>query len=112
FYLAVNGDRRDKHVAFDVALQNLSGVSHPRWKRRRIIDNYVPLATFQRVEFAIAIANELFDFVRQFAGVRFAAVERRDLMSAAQRVLHLIWTGESRAAENQNAQRFHGFLRE
>ena len=79
---------------------------------RRVIYHDVPLSVFQRLEFAVAIADELLDFVRQFAGVRFAAVERRDLMSAAQRVLHLIWTGESRAAENQNAQRFHGFLRE
>ena len=64
---------------------------------------------FQRVELAVAIADQLLDFVRQFARMRFAAIERRHLVSAAERVTNLIRPGESGPAENENAQRLHGF---
>jgi hypothetical protein len=67
----------------------------------------VPLATFQSVEIAVAVADELLDLRRQFARVCLAAVERRHFVSAAQRVTDLIRTSESGSAENQHAHRFH-----
>src|SRR5207249_9100464 len=109
-YFAVNGNRRDKDVALNVAFENLRRAAHPRGKRRRIVDGDVPLSIFQRVQLAVSIANQLFDFVRQFAWVRFAAVERRDLMSATKRVANLVWSSEPCAAKNENAKRFHRFL--
>src|SRR6516164_8363109 len=42
----------------------------------------------------------------------FAAVERRDVVSATKRVPNLVWAGESCAAKNENAKRFHGFFSE
>jgi hypothetical protein len=41
----------------DIALQNLAYVAHPNGQRRRIIDANIPRASFQRVEFAVAIAD-------------------------------------------------------
>src|SRR5439155_22664558 len=109
-YVTITRNRRDEDVTLDVAFENLRRVAHPCRKSCRIIDDNVPLSILQRVELAVAITDELLDFARQFTGMRFAAVERRHLVSPTEGVLHLIWAGESRAAENQDAHRFHRFL--
>src|SRR5439155_18011810 len=107
-----NRDRRNKNIALDVAFQDLPRIAHPRWKGCRIIDCDVPLPIFQRVELAVAIADQLLDFVWQFAGMRLSAIERRKFMAAAERVTNLIRPDESSPTQNENAQRFRRFLRE
>src|ERR1051325_3076295 len=84
---------------------------HPFRKHGRIVDDDVPLAALEGVELTVAIADQLLDSRRQFVRMRFAAIEDRDLVPARERVLHLEWAGESSAAENQNLERFCGFLR-
>src|SRR5207249_2362779 len=59
---------------------------------------HVPLSIFERIQLAVAIADQLFNFIGRFAGMGLAAVERRHLMSATECIPHLIWAGESRAA--------------
>src|SRR5207249_10117988 len=93
-----------------VALVNLRRVPHPRRKGRRVVDGDVPLPIFQCVQLAVSISNQLLDFIWQFARMRFAAVERCDLVSASKRIADLVWSGEASAAKNENAKRFHGFL--
>src|SRR5204862_546302 len=97
--VGVNGNRRNKNIALDVAFQDLPRIAHPRWKGRRIIDCDIPLSIFQRVELAVAIADQLLDFVWRFAWMRLSAIERRKFMAAAERVTNLIRPGESGAAE-------------
>ena len=65
---------------------------------------------FQRIQLAIAIADQLFDFLWQLARMRLAAVKSRDLVSATERVTDLIRSGESGAAKYENAKWLHGFL--
>ena len=87
-------------------LQNLCDVAHPDRHAGRIIDHDIPFATLERVELAVAIADQLLDAFRQFARMRFAAIENRDLVSARERITDLKRPGETGAAEDQNAQRF------
>jgi len=101
--IGINRNRRDKDIAFDVVLQNLRGIAHPRRQRCRVVDHYIPLPIFERVEFAVAITDELLHFGRQFARVRLSAIECCDLVSAAQRVADLIGAGKTGAAKNQDA---------
>ncbi len=106
----VNGNRRNKNVAPDVAFQDLRGITHPCWKSRRIINYDIPLSIFECVELAVAIADQLLDFSRQFTGMRLSAIECRHLVSATKRITNLIRSGESGATEDEDAQRFHGFF--
>src|SRR5204863_7280076 len=101
----VNRNRGDKNVALNVALENLGRVAHPDGRRSGIINDNIPLPAFQSVELAVAIADQLFDFLGQFARMRFAPVENRDLVSALEGVTNLERASEAGAAENQNAHR-------
>ena len=84
----------------------MRGVAHPDRHDRRIVDHHIPFASLKRVELAIAIADQLLDAFRQFAGMRFAAIENGHLVSARERISHLERSGKAGAAENQNAQGF------
>jgi len=90
-------------------LQNLRCISHPRPEASSDYRSLHPIGDFQRIEFAIAVANELFDFVRQFAGA-LAAVEGVFMSATGARTAPDYGPSESGAAKNQNAQRFHRFL--
>src|SRR5438309_11764113 len=108
----IDGNSRGKNISIDVPFQNLRRVSHPDRERGGIINHYIPGSAFQRVQLSIAIADQLLDFVWQFPGMRFAAIECSDFVPPAQRVSNLIWSGESCSAEYKNAERCRCFLRE
>src|SRR5205814_10035769 len=105
--LGINRKRRDEDIPIDVSFKNLRRVAHPGGQRRRIIDDDIPLTTFKRVELAVTVADQLLNFFWQFAGMRSAAIENRDLVAASERVLDLKRTNKTRAAEDQNAHRLH-----
>ena len=68
------------------------------------------LRFFERVELAVAIADQLLDAFRQFARMRFAAIENRHLVSALERITNLKRSGKTGAAEDQNLQRLGRFF--
>src|SRR5207253_3647211 len=110
--VGIDRNSRNEDVTPDVSFQDLGGITDPRWQRGWVIDTNVPLFFFQRLELAIAIPNQLLNFLGQFARMRFAPIENGDLMSTAERVFYLKRSGESGTAEDKNPQCFHAFLSE
>ena len=104
--VGIDRNRGNEEVMPDVALQHLAGIAHPDRQAGGIVDAHVPLAAFQRLQVAIAIAEQLFNFARPFRRRPLAAIEQGDLVAARQRVVHLERTGEPGATEDQDAQRF------
>jgi hypothetical protein len=83
----------------DVTLQYPGGIAHPDRQRRRIVNADVPLATLQRFEVAVTIAEQL--LYRAWPGILLtAAVESGDVMPAGQRVADLVRTDKTRAAQD------------
>ena len=109
--IGVNRNRRNENVTIDVALQNLRGVAHPDGQRRRVIDHNVPFAFLSRHRAAHCVADQLLDFLRQFAGMRFTTIENGNLMAAAQGIFYLDRSSKAGAAEDENPQRFHRVCR-
>src|SRR5206468_2431767 len=93
------------NVAISISFEHLRRVTHPRGKRCRVVDYHIPVSVFQRVEITVAIADKLLDFSRQFAGMRLTPVKCGHLMSATERIFHLVWASESGAAEYEYAHR-------
>jgi hypothetical protein len=100
----IDRDGRDEDVLADVAFQYAGGVAHPDRQRGRIIDADVPVAALERFEVAVAIAEQFLD--RAGPGLLLtAAVEDGDVVPAGQRIADLVRSDETRAAEDQQAQR-------
>ena len=54
--------------------------------------------------FRVAISDQHLDPIAEERRVLVVAVEQRHLMAACQRVLHLVWSEEARASENQDVE--------
>src|SRR5438132_13503717 len=87
--------------------QTLRRVTHPDRQRRRNVYASVPGPALERVEFSVAIADQLLGFFGQFAGMRLAAIENGDLVPATERVLHLEGTRKPGTAQDENTQRLY-----
>src|SRR5437868_2195519 len=74
-----------------------------------VVDHRVPLPALERLQVAVAIADELLD-VREERGIGLAAIEQRDRVAAVERVLDLIRADEAGAAEDENAKWAGGLL--
>jgi hypothetical protein len=55
----------------------------------------------------IPIADQLGDAARENV-VALAAIEHRDVVASRERITNLIWSGESRAAKDENVERSTG----
>jgi hypothetical protein len=90
-----------------VPLQHTSGVANPSRQRGRIVDADVPVATFQRFEVAVAVAEQLLDGTGPSL-LLTTAVEDRDVMSPGQRLADLVRADETGATQDQQAHGFRG----
>ena len=70
----------------------------------RVVDDHVPVAALQRVEPAVAIAEQRLDARRRLR-LALAAIEERHRVAARQRLADEVRADEPGAAEDQDAQR-------
>ena len=106
----VDGDGGNEDITIDVSLEHGSGIAHPHGQAGRIINDHIPLAALEGVELAIAVAQQLFHFVRQFAGMRLAAIKNRYLVASTQGISYLERAGKTGPPEDKNAQGFARFF--
>src|SRR6185369_15657502 len=100
---AVNGNARDEEVLANVVLEQLRAQLDLARHVARVVDGHVPVAALERVELAVAIADQRFQILEQ-AGVAATTIEQRDLMAAGLQRLHEMRPEEAGAAEDQHAQ--------
>jgi len=85
-----------------VIAQHLSYVAHPERKRGRIVDDDVPLLSFEWLDLMqLPITLKLRHALRQTL-IAASAVEDSHAVPARQRVPHLVRTGEACAAQDEN----------
>ena len=100
----VHTRRRREEIASRRVLEQLRRLAHPLRIRCRIVDDGVPFLADERLEVAIAIAREPYDFVRQIR-LTTSAREDRDAMAARNRVTHEMRTDEPRSAKDEQSER-------
>jgi len=97
----VDRDRRDEDVAADVGREQLGRrLDQSRHEPRRI-DDRIPAAAGQRLEVTVAVAAERLH-VRVEAGVRLAAIEQRDGVTARECGVDDMRTEEPDATEYED----------
>ena len=95
----------------DLPLENGARVTDPEREGRRIVDAHIPGAALKRGEVAcVAIARQLLDFARPVLRIA-TAVEESELVTASERVSHLMRPDESGASEDEDPQGLRRWLR-
>ncbi len=97
----VDGDRRDVDVARDAVAQVRGGVADQPRHVARDVDARVPVATVERRETTVPIAEDVLG-LRKETGVRLAAVEQRQLVARRERRLDDRAADELRATEHED----------
>ena len=110
--VAVHGDARHEDVALDRVAQQLDRLPEdPRHVAARV-DDAVPASARERVERAVAVADEMLDLRKQL-GVRLAAREDRHLVPVGERGVDGVPAEELRPAEDEQLHpRYRSIARE
>jgi hypothetical protein len=100
----IRGDAGNVQAIADIGCQQFRRHLDVLGNLACVVDDDIPLAAAQRVDLAIAIANERLD-VRNPLGTVFAAIEMRYTPTQTQSLLRQMRTDESGAAQNQQGPR-------